>query len=362
MNKSLLIILTFFIHQTAMLSQVLQVEENTFFNVSGNTTITMNNTDLLVSGELNGKESTFLMNSMRQDLFIEGNSKPIFGKLILNSSNETVLNVDLEVNDYLRLISGDLNLQAHNLYLPTDQAKIEGETITKKIYTELGGEIIKTTSLLNLNDDDIGNLGLKLDNFINEGQLILRRGHQSIPIPFGKSITRYYKIEGDQDANNSVEVTLDYFDDEAERPTFNYQELLWVFSDGEWQRTKPLAGRKVDVPKNFVTGSLDKFHATLTVGLHQKLVKSELIPTVFTPNGDGKNDQFVIPNIGELTKLQVNILNISGELIFQTTDYANNYWDGTQNGKALPVGKYIYTIKDPVSPTDLIKGEISILR
>lgn len=61
------------------------------------------------------------------------------------------------------------------------------------------------------------------------------------------------------------------------------------------------------------------------------------IPNVFTPNGDGYNDQFIIEGIEHCTNPTLIIKNSSGKKIFQSNDYQNDW-----NGENCPDGVYIY--------------------
>jgi gliding motility-associated-like protein len=66
------------------------------------------------------------------------------------------------------------------------------------------------------------------------------------------------------------------------------------------------------------------------------------IPNVFTPNGDGTNDQFIITNEG-MTNLHCNIYDRWGMLIYEWDGTTGN-WDGnTSNGKPAVDGVYYYT-------------------
>ncbi|MBI5541681.1 MAG: choice-of-anchor L domain-containing protein [Bacteroidia bacterium] len=91
------------------------------------------------------------------------------------------------------------------------------------------------------------------------------------------------------------------------------------------------------------------------------------IPTVITPNGDGKNDDFEITNILGYSDISVEIFNRWGDKIFSFTgsglEYttSSNRWNGTRKGKDLPMGSYIFIIKlnngrEPVT------GVVSIIR
>ncbi len=68
-----------------------------------------------------------------------------------------------------------------------------------------------------------------------------------------------------------------------------------------------------------------------------------LLPNIFTPNGDGKNDLLSI-KIGEVTEFSVVILNQANKPIY-TSNNPNFSWDGIAiNGELSPAGTYVYYI------------------
>ncbi|MNK05596.1 HYR domain protein [compost metagenome] len=86
------------------------------------------------------------------------------------------------------------------------------------------------------------------------------------------------------------------------------------------------------------------------------------IPTVFTPNFDGDNDKFLIPNLHETyPDCKVLIINRWGAKVFESTGYAEP-WDGMYKGDEIPLGTYFYEIVSPKDDFKPIKGSISIIR
>jgi len=97
-----------------------------------------------------------------------------------------------------------------------------------------------------------------------------------------------------------------------------------------------------------------------------RVVLSDIIPpTIFTPNGDGTYDLWVIPGIEGYTNVSVQIFNRWGGLVWDHSgDYQGNEWDGTnRKGKPLPSGTYYYILKySDETKTTTQSGSITILR
>jgi gliding motility-associated-like protein len=52
-----------------------------------------------------------------------------------------------------------------------------------------------------------------------------------------------------------------------------------------------------------------------------------VIPKLFSPNGDGINDNFEIDGLKDFPKSQLNVYTRSGQLVYSSEDYKNE-WDG----------------------------------
>jgi gliding motility-associated-like protein len=86
------------------------------------------------------------------------------------------------------------------------------------------------------------------------------------------------------------------------------------------------------------------------------------IPTVFTPNLDGKNDVFDIPFLHQIyPDCKVTIFNRSGNLLYESTGYSSP-WNGTNlNGEPLQIGTYFYKIELMDEDNTQYNGSISII-
>ena len=83
------------------------------------------------------------------------------------------------------------------------------------------------------------------------------------------------------------------------------------------------------------------------------------ISSLFTPNGDGMNDYWYIPDLDEYGDIEVKVYNRFGQLVYESGSYKND-WDGTWNGNPLPSASYYYVIK--TQKKGYIKGVVNIVR
>ena len=91
------------------------------------------------------------------------------------------------------------------------------------------------------------------------------------------------------------------------------------------------------------------------------------IPNILTPNGDGDNDFFVIPELDKYPNNRLSIYDRLGNLVFQQTSYINTF-DGTANrtsalsttNSQLPIDTYFYIVE--VNGVSFQSGYIFIMR
>jgi trimeric autotransporter adhesin len=85
-----------------------------------------------------------------------------------------------------------------------------------------------------------------------------------------------------------------------------------------------------------------------------------VIPTLITPNGDNKNEYFVIQGLESLGKTELIIFDRRGFLIFKDSEY-DNKWNGVDyNKNPLPNDTYFFLLK--FSKHEPVSGYIMIRR
>jgi gliding motility-associated-like protein len=103
----------------------------------------------------------------------------------------------------------------------------------------------------------------------------------------------------------------------------------------------------------------------LTIGgkvckIQTKIIDSEIfIPTVFTPNGDGKNDLWSIPSLALRPESKVFIFDRFGRLLIE---YPGTYsgWNGLIGIYPATAGDYWYVIQ--LKDNQVLKGNFSLIR
>lgn len=88
-----------------------------------------------------------------------------------------------------------------------------------------------------------------------------------------------------------------------------------------------------------------------------------LIPSAFTPNGDGKNDIFKILNFTNQHLVEFKVFNRWGTVLFRTNNPLEG-WDGTFKHIIQPTGLYGYVIRIAYQEgvEETYKGTVTLIR
>ena len=103
-----------------------------------------------------------------------------------------------------------------------------------------------------------------------------------------------------------------------------------------------------------------------TIRIKQCSPDNMRIPYVFTPNGDGANDKWEIPEYEFFTEVNIRVFNRWGKEVFIHNGIYNAAaaWNGKdKNGMELPMDSYHYLISVKINGTSYTyKGSVTIIR
>lgn len=86
------------------------------------------------------------------------------------------------------------------------------------------------------------------------------------------------------------------------------------------------------------------------------------IPNVFSPNGDGSNDELIVYG-PRLFNFKIEIYDRWGKRVFETEDQ-KEHWDGTFNDKILPAQTFVYIVTGETVLGEVVKkeGNVTIIK
>ena len=135
------------------------------------------------------------------------------------------------------------------------------------------------------------------------------------------------------------------------------------------------SGQTYTLPSGIVVSAAGTYHSVLvnSVGcdsvittvlkLKQTIAECLTLKNAFTPNADGINDYWVLYRYHCFKKLELNVYNRYGSLVYHSDDYKND-WYGLYKNKPVPDGTYYYVIRISLFDGAIhsLKGDVTILR
>jgi gliding motility-associated-like protein len=134
-----------------------------------------------------------------------------------------------------------------------------------------------------------------------------------------------------------------------------------IFDSIFWSTGEKTATIEVNAAGNYVVRAVNYYGCSTTEGINIFITEEKPFRAfnALTPNGDGRNDFWIIENISKYQPCKVAITNRWGDLLYTSDNYQNN-WEGTYKGKPLPEGTYYYFLE--TSDGTVHKGAINILK
>ena len=121
-------------------------------------------------------------------------------------------------------------------------------------------------------------------------------------------------------------------------------------------KVRPRIKNTYTVTATNANGCSNSLSITLGVLNDRKIIPNNVI----TPNGDGKNDVWIVTNLDYYPNNKVTIYDRGGRKLYSVVGYKND-WDGNYNGEPLAEGAYVYVI-DSGAGIGLLRGTVNIIR
>ncbi|MDP4252234.1 MAG: gliding motility-associated C-terminal domain-containing protein, partial [Bacteroidota bacterium] len=88
-----------------------------------------------------------------------------------------------------------------------------------------------------------------------------------------------------------------------------------------------------------------------------------MMPNVFSPNHDGRNELFRVPHPELVQQIQLEVFNRWGQKVFETSDPYQG-WNGTAGGTEQPAGTYIWMMNctDLLGKKQQLSGSLVLIR
>jgi gliding motility-associated-like protein len=196
----------------------------------------------------------------------------------------------------------------------------------------------------------------------------------TITSPFSGTISYAFEVQGACNISDTVDITivnLPNIDAGDDISIFEDESIQLNASGGDlysWSPSTGLSDTTIANPE--ATPLVTTTYLLTAYSSYGCIATDSLTVNVFplidysdgiTPNGDGVNDLWTIAFIELYPENVVEIYNRWGELLFQVQGYQQD-WDGTYNGKELPIGTYYYIIDLKDESIKPFTGPITILR
>jgi gliding motility-associated-like protein len=143
----------------------------------------------------------------------------------------------------------------------------------------------------------------------------------------------------------------------------------WTFGDSTSSALQSPTHTYADTGMYIVTltvtsdsGCVTSFSDTTFIDVCSDDVTDPVLPSAFTPNGDGHNDVFIVRG-GPMQEMELRIYNEWGNLIFTSTTQTDG-WDGTYKSKPQPAGTYVWTLVGTTADGNPINlhGSVTLMR
>ncbi len=213
--------------------------------------------------------------------------------------------------------------------------------------------------------------GIRLSGFPGEYRAVITqkstgcRQEQDIELPGAEPIAANFNLIPNQECIDNLNNIIEVID-----LARGYTSGTIDFGDGsppiDLNQTGALTHEYQDTGKFIITQRVKNDLGCEAIYSRVICIRNEVriyVPNIFSPNGDGRLDQFEIKHYG-VEILRWSIYDRNGAICFETKD-GDAQWDGTFNGKRVVEGVYVLVIEyfNPnEGKKEFFKSDLTIVR
>jgi gliding motility-associated-like protein len=134
--------------------------------------------------------------------------------------------------------------------------------------------------------------------------------------------------------------------------TGNVDQWQWSPAESLNNSTIPNPTATPAITTEYIVTGTDSVGCPASAKTHVLVQETAFVPNLFTPNGDGKNDNLMIYGLTSTSSFNFKIYNREGSTVYETKDLAHATsvgWNGTVQGIRQPSGLYYWKIDGSMS-------------
>jgi gliding motility-associated-like protein len=127
----------------------------------------------------------------------------------------------------------------------------------------------------------------------------------------------------------------------------------WSPASGLSNNTIPNPQATPSTTTEYILTGTDSVGCSASAKVNVVVQENAFVPNLFTPNGDGKNDNLMIYGLSSTSEFKFRIFNREGSLVYETEDVgqaSSTGWNGFVQGTRQPSGVYYWRV-DGETPT-----------
>lgn len=112
------------------------------------------------------------------------------------------------------------------------------------------------------------------------------------------------------------------------------------------------------VTTNYIVTGYDSLDCSAQASIKIIVEDTGFIPSLFTPNGDGKNDALKIYGLSTISSFTFSIHNREGKLVYEASNVqqvTQQGWDGMRNGLQQPPGVYFWKVTGSMASGEKVR-------